>query len=214
MTKHNKGMIVILSSPSGAGKSTLSRMLLERDNRLSLSVSVTTRAARDGEIDGTHYHFIDQKHYDEQVATGALLEYATVFDHAYGTPKQPVLETLARGADILFDIDWQGTQQIHSALPDDVVRIFILPPSRAELEERLRKRAQDAPEVIARRMHKADQEISHFNEYDWVLINHDLEATCTEIQRISEAERQKLRRQPAIRAFAQSLLSEKFGQNQ
>ena len=211
MTEQNKGMIIVLSSPSGAGKSTLSRMLLERDDRLSLSVSVTTRAARDGEIGGVHYHFIDQNRYDELAATGALLEYAQVFDHHYGTPKQPVIEALDQGQDILFDIDWQGTQQIHSALPDDVVRIFILPPSRAELEDRLRKRAQDAPEVIARRMHKADQEISHFSEYDWVLINRDLEATCTEIQQIIHTERTRLRRQPAIQAFAQSLLSTKFG---
>ena len=206
------GMIIVLSSPSGAGKSTLSRMLLERDDALSLSVSVTTRAARDGEQDGKHYHFIDQADYDRLAATGALLEYAQVFDHYYGTPKQPVMEALEQGRDILFDIDWQGTQQIHSALPNDVVRIFILPPSRAELENRLRKRAQDAPEVIARRMHKADQEISHFQEYDWVLINRDLEATCKQIQQIIATERQRLRRQPEIYSFAKSLLSIGYGE--
>ena len=204
-------MVVILSSPSGAGKSTLARMILATDDDISLSISVTTRAPRAGEVDGVDYHFIDHETYTDYANTGYLIEYAQVFDHdGYGTPKQPVLDALSSGHDILFDIDWQGALQINSALAEDVVNIFILPPSRQELEARLKRRASDAPEVIQRRMDKADQEISHFSEYDWVLINADLKAPVTAILGIIAADRIRLKRHPLISQFAESLRSNCF----
>lgn len=207
---NRRGMIIVLSSPSGAGKSTLVRMLRDNDPGLVLSISVTTRAPRPGEIEGTDYYFIDDKEYHHRVARGELLEQARVFNHYYGTPRTPVMENLKNGIDVLFDIDWQGTQQLAISLPKDILRIFILPPSRDILHQRLLNRSQDSAEVIAHRMSTVDQEISHFNEYDYVVVNNTLEDAYNEIVNIIATERLRLHRRPELHAFAQSLLSADF----
>jgi guanylate kinase len=203
-----RGLMMVLSSPSGAGKSTLSKMLLEGDKNIVMSVSATTRPPRPGEVDGKDYHFLEQTKFEKMVARDEFLEHARVFDHYYGTPQAPVQKALKQGQDILFDIDWQGTQQLAQKSLKDLVRIFILPPSTAELERRLKTRAQDSDEVVARRMAKAAQEISHWAEYDYVLVNDDLGESLSRIQSILKAERLKRDRQTGLVDFVRGLIGE------
>lgn len=200
-----RGLMFVLSSPSGAGKTTLSRRLLAEEEGVSMSVSVTTRAPRPGEVDGKDYHFISNAAYHEMVASGELLEYATVFDYKYGTPKKQVMEALDSGHDVLFDIDWQGTRQLAERCREDLVSIFILPPTLEELERRLKSRAQDSEEVVAKRMAKAVEEISHWEEYDYVVVNEDLDKAMNHIRRILHAERFKRWRQLDIGSFVETL---------
>jgi guanylate kinase len=195
----------VLSSPSGAGKSTLSRMLIERMPGLRMSVSATTRAMRPGEIDGEHYHFIDKAKFDAMVKNGEFLEYAPVFDNHYGTPRKPVEDALASGQDVLFDIDWQGTQQLREKARDDVVSVFILPPSAGDLEKRLHTRAQDSNEVIRGRMSRASHELSHWAEYDYVVTNRDVDVAYAEVATILQAERLKRERQTGLSTFVREL---------
>lgn len=198
-------MMFVLSSPSGAGKTTITRRLLEIDAELTLSISATTRTRRSNEMDGRDYHFIPPARFEEMVKRDEFLEHATVFDHHYGTPKQFVESCLGRGKDVLFDIDWQGTRQLSRVSRGDLVSVFILPPSMAELERRLRTRAQDADDVVARRMAKAAAEISHWQEYDYVLVNDDLEETIGKVRCILEAERLRRTRQPDLEGFVRGL---------
>lgn len=198
----------VLSSPSGAGKTTLSRKLLAAEKNVAMSVSVTTRPMRPGEVDGVDYHFIDRAQFDTLVAKGELLEHATVFDHQYGTPKTEVMRALESGRDVLFDIDWQGTRQLAQRCRDDLVSVFILPPTLHELERRLRVRAQDSESVVQHRMAKATQEISHWQEYDYVVINQDLDAALTHIQKILHAERFRRIRQLELDQFVRVLCGE------
>ena len=191
-----RGVMLVLSSPSGAGKTTISRRLLGADDDLKLSVSVTTRAPRSGEVDGVDYHFIDRPKFDMLVRTGALLEHADVFGHCYGTPARGVEERLAAGKDVLFDIDWQGTQQLLHTARADLATIFILPPSVRELERRLHVRAQDSDAVVRHRMEGAGRELDHWDEYDYVVINEDLDRAINEVRSILTAER--LRRERRI----------------
>src|ERR1700744_4107412 len=184
-----RGLMFVLSSPSGAGKTTLSRMLIAETPDLQMSVSVTTRPMRPGEVEGKDYYFVDQKRFEAMVNGGELLEWAQVFGNRYGTPRAPVEAALSQGRDILFDIDWQGTQQLHAKAGEDPLRVFILPPSLAELERRLRGRGTDSDDVIARRMERAVAEISHWAEYDYVLVNQDAEACLGEVRTILGAER-------------------------
>lgn len=200
-----RGLMLVLSSPSGAGKTSISREVLERDDNLSLSISVTTRPRRPGEVDGEHYRFVDKTTFDLMVNQQALLEYAKVFDHYYGTPREPVEEALAAGQDVLFDLDWQGTQQLDERARDDLVSVFILPPSTAELERRLHTRAQDSADVIAGRMAKAADEITHWSEYDYVVVNHTFEESVTQVRAILEAERLKRTRQEGLSDFVRLL---------
>lgn len=206
-----RGLMFILSSPSGAGKTTLSRRLLATyqgagpHETIMMSVSVTTRKPRPGEEHGRDYFFVGEAEYQNMVVRGELLEYARVFDHHYGTPAAFVRDTLSRGTDVLFDIDWQGTKQLVEKNPTDVVSIFILPPSMAILEQRLRARAQDADEVVRMRMLKATAEISHWQEYDYVLINQDLDETLEKINHILKAERLKRTRQGGLAEFVMGL---------
>jgi guanylate kinase len=200
-----RGLMLVLSSPSGAGKTTLSRLLLENDNGLSLSVSMTTRPMRAGERDGVDYVFVTAETFDAAVRNNELLEHATVFDHRYGTPKAPVDVALARGRDVLFDIDWQGTQQLREKAREDLVSIFVLPPSHGELERRLRARALDADDVVAKRMAKANDEISHWAEYDYVIVNDDLDRALANIGSILAAERLKRARQIGLSGFVRGL---------
>src|SRR2546425_5871161 len=190
-----RGLMLVLSSPSGAGKTTLSRRLLEADPAVELSVSVTTRKQRPGEVDGRDYHFIDATRFEAMVKNGELLEWAHVFGHRYGTPRAPVETALARGRDVLFDIDWQGTQQLRKTVHRDFVSIFVLPPSVTDLERRLRTRAQDSDRVISARMAKAADEMSHWVEYDYVVINVEIEHAFAEVRSILAAERLKRERQ-------------------
>jgi guanylate kinase len=200
--------MLVLSSPSGAGKTTLSRMLLEIDPAVELSVSVTTRRQRPGEIDGRHYHFIDRKRFDAMKRDGGLLEAAEVFGHCYGTPRAPVEAALARGHDVLFDIDWQGTQQLREKARSDLVSVFVLPPAIPELERRLKARAQDQDDVIRTRMAKAADEMSHWAEYDYVVINRDLDQAFADVRAILAAERLKRERQTGLSAFVRGLQAE------
>ncbi|OYY71508.1 MAG: guanylate kinase [Sphingomonadales bacterium 17-56-6] len=200
-----RGLLFVLSSPSGAGKSTLSRMLLDADEKIALSVSYTTRAPRPGEIEGVHYHFTDTATFKKMAADGEFLEWAHVFGHRYGTPKGPVEEKLAAGCDVLFDIDWQGAQQLYQEAGPDVVRVFILPPSIDELERRLHSRAQDSDAVIADRMSRAKSEIGHWDGYDYVLINDDVQACFIKVLQILAAERMKRRRQKGLIGFVRDL---------
>ncbi len=195
----------VLSSPSGAGKTTLSRLLLEQEDNLTMSVSVTTRPMRPGEEEGRDYFFVSPDHFQQMAGHSELLEYATVFGHSYGTPRVFVEKALNAGKDVLFDIDWQGTQQLASRCRDDLVSVFILPPSMAELEMRLRKRAQDSEEVVNFRMNKAAGEIAHWQDYDYVVINRDLDATLARITHILHAERHKRIRQTSLSAFVEQL---------
>lgn len=204
-----RGLLLILSSPSGAGKSTLARKLMAWDPTLRFSVSATTRPPREGEVDGKHYHFRDRAAFEAMVAAGEMLEHAEVFGNLYGSPKGPVEVAMAEGRDTLFDIDWQGGQQIrNSALGRDVVSIFVLPPSIAELDRRLRDRGVDSAEVIAGRMAKSRDEISHWAEYDYVLVNDDLNSTYSRLQTILEAERLRRDRQPQLADFVRGLNAE------
>ena len=200
-----RGLMFVLSSPSGAGKSTLARLLIERMPDLSMSVSVTTRPQRPGEIGGRHYHFIDKERFDAMAKNRELLEYATVFGNHYGTPRRPVEEALSAGHDVLFDIDWQGTQQLREKAGSDVVSVFILPPSAADLERRLHTRAQDSDEVLRDRMSRAGHELSHWAEYDYVVVNRDVDAAYAEVATILKAERLKRERQTGLSAFVRSL---------
>lgn len=200
-----RGLMLVLSSPSGAGKTTLSRRLLQSDAGISLSVSVTTRRPRPGEQDGRDYHFITRQQFDAMVARGELMEWAEVFDNYYGTPRSPVMTALADGRDVMFDIDWQGTQQLREKARNDLVSIFILPPSIPELERRLHTRAQDDFETIHRRMAKAADEMSHWAEYDYVVINRDIDRGFTDVQTILAAERLKRERQPGLSDFVRGL---------
>ena len=200
-----RGLMLVLSSPSGAGKTTLSRKLLAADPEVTLSVSVTTRPARPGEVDGRDYHFIDVARFEAMVARGELLEWATVFDHCYGTPRAAAIEALAAGRDVLFDIDWQGTQQLREKARSDLASVFVLPPSVEELEKRLRSRAQDPEDVIRRRMMKATEEMSHWAEYDYVVVNLELERAFAEVRAILAAERLKRERQRGLSDFVREL---------
>jgi len=202
-----RGLMLILSSPSGAGKTTLSRRLLELDDNVTLSISVTTRKKRPSEMHGRDYDFIDRRQFDELVEKGELLEWAEVFDNYYGTPKKPVLDALAAGRDVLFDIDWQGTQQLRESARSDMASIFVLPPSIPELARRLHTRAEDDYETIHRRMAKVADELSHWSEYDYVVINDDLETAYSEVKTILTAERLKRERQPGLPDFIRSLQS-------
>src|SRR6201996_1075155 len=200
-----RGLMLVLSSPSGAGKTTLSRMLLASDPGIALSVSATTRAMRPTEVEGKDYFFITPKEFDAWVRQDAFLEHAVVFDNRYGTPKGPVEDALVSGRDVLFDIDWQGTQQMKERARDDLVSIFILPPSHGELERRLKERAQDSDEVVAARMAKAASEISHWPEYDYVVINYDVERALMQIRSILEAERVRRTRLVGVGEFVAGL---------
>jgi guanylate kinase len=200
-----RGLMLVLSSPSGAGKTTLSRMLLKADKGLELSVSVTTRPKRTGEKQGRDYLFIQKPQFEKMVEKGELLEWAEVFGNYYGTPRTPVERAVAAGRDVLFDIDWQGTQQLREKVKDDVATIFVLPPSVADLEERLRTRAQDSTAVIASRMAKAADEMSHWAEYDYVIINKDIEQAFAEVRAILAAERLKRERQKGLTDFVRDL---------
>lgn len=206
-----RGLMLVLSSPSGAGKSTLSRLLLEAEaGAVVMSVSTTTRAPRPGEVDGQDYNFVGTADFERMVVDDALLEHARVFDNYYGTPAAPVEAALKAGKDILFDIDWQGTQQLAQKAGDDLVRIFILPPTKEELERRLRSRGQDSEEVVAKRMSKADQEISHWAEYDYVIVNDDLDQSLRRIRAILDAERLKRERQVGLVTFVRGLMNASF----
>ena len=200
-----RGLMLVLSSPSGAGKTTLSRRLLEVDRAVQLSVSATTRPQRPAEVDGRDYHFVDRARFDQMVRNGEMLEWAEVFGHRYGTPRKPVEEALARGHDMLFDIDWQGTQQLRDKVSKDFVSVFLLPPSVPELERRLTTRAQDSEEVIRARMAKAADEMSHWAEYDYVLLNQDVDETFAQLESILTAERLKRERQPGLSDFVRGL---------
>jgi guanylate kinase len=202
---HRRGFLLVLSSPSGAGKTTITRRLLERDPSLLLSVSVTTRPARPGERDGRDYRFIDEARFAAMVEGGELLEHARVFDHDYGTPRQPIEAALAQGRDIVTDIDWQGTQQLEESVAHDLVTVFVLPPSMAALEARLKMRAQDSPEVVAARMAKSAEEMSHWSEYDYVIINREIEESVVEVEAIVTAERVRRTRQLGLADFVNRL---------
>jgi guanylate kinase len=200
-----RGLMFVLSSPSGAGKTTLSRLLIQRIPGLKMSVSATTRAMRPGEVDGRDYHFIDQLKFEEMARRNELLEWATVFDNRYGTPRAPVEAALSTGQDVLFDIDWQGTQQLREKARADVVSVFILPPSAADLEMRLHSRAQDSDEVILGRMNRASHEMSHWAEYDYIVINRDIDEAFVEVQSILKAERLKRERLTGLTTFVRDL---------
>jgi guanylate kinase len=200
-----RGLMLVLSSPSGAGKTTLSRLLLEDDANITLSISATTRAKRPNEQDGRDYFFVTTEKFEAMAKAGEFLEHATVFDHRYGTPKKAVLAALDAGRDVLFDIDWQGTQQLKERAGEDLVSIFVLPPSHDELERRLKSRAQDSDEVVAKRMTKAESEISHWAEYDYVIVNRDLPAALSEIKSILAAERLRRSRQIGLSEFVRNI---------
>jgi guanylate kinase len=200
-----RGLMFVLSSPSGAGKTTLSRLLLDRMPGLKMSVSATTRPMRPGEVEGRDYLFVDSARFAEMVKRHELLEWAVVFENRYGTPLAPVEAALTAGQDVLFDIDWQGTQQLRERARADVVSVFILPPSAADLEKRLHSRAQDSPEVIRKRMSRASHEMSHWAEYDYIVINRDIDEAFAEVQSILKAERLKRERRVGLTTFVLAL---------
>jgi guanylate kinase len=200
-----RGLMFVLSSPSGAGKTTLSRLLIDRMTGLRMSVSATTRSMRPGEVDGRDYLFVDKPRFDAMVKGDELLEWATVFDNSYGTPRAPVEAALSAGQDVLFDIDWQGTQQLREKARADVVSVFILPPSAGDLEKRLHSRAQDSDEVIRKRMSRASHEMSHWAEYDYIVINHNVDDAFAEVQSILKAERLKRERRTGLVNFVRGL---------
>lgn len=202
---HRRGVMLVLSSPSGAGKTTISRRLLELESNLALSVSATTRAKRPGEVAGVDYHFVDLTEFNLMINRGEFLEYAKVFDNYYGTPKAQVAKALTHGRDILFDIDWQGTQQLAHNAREDLVSVFILPPSTRELERRLHSRAQDSADVVARRMAKAADEMSHWAEYDYIIVNHDIDSSVDSVRAILRAERLRRQRQIGLTDFVKGL---------
>lgn len=200
-----RGLMLVLSSPSGAGKTSISRRILAEDNDLELSVSATTRKRRPGEVEGEDYHFVTAENFHLMINNREMLEYAKVFDHYYGTPTAPVMAALGEGRDVLFDIDWQGTQQLADTSSDDLVSVFILPPSTRDLEKRLLNRAQDSAEVVASRMAKASDEISHYREYDYILVNADLDQAVSEVRTILQAERLRRDRQLGLTDFVKRL---------
>ena len=200
-----RGILLVLSSPSGAGKTTITRELIGRDSWLQISVSVTTRAKRAGEVDGQHYHFIDRARFDAMVADGELLEHAIVFGNCYGTPRAPVEAVLSAGGDIVTDIDWQGTQQLKATVRGDLVSVFVLPPSMEALEQRLRTRAQDSEEVVQGRMAKSADEMSHWPEYDYIIVNHDLEESVRRVEAVLAAERVRRERLIGLAEFVNRL---------
>jgi guanylate kinase len=204
-TIERRGLLLVLSSPSGAGKTTLARRLIEADSDISMSVSVTTRKPRPGEEDGRDYTFVDEAAFKRMADGGALLEWARVFDNYYGTPRAPVEAAIAQGKDILFDIDWQGAQQLSEKMKHDVVRVFILPPSAASLEQRLRARAQDPEDIVRRRMDKASDEISHWPEYDYVVVNTDLPTSMEGLTAILTAERLRRERLNGLTSFVRGM---------
>ena len=201
-----RGLMLVLSSPSGAGKSTIARNLLEADPQIRLSVSVTTRPRRPSEIEGVHYHFVSQKEFARLKESDALLEWAEVHGNFYGTPREPTEIAMAEGRDMLFDIDWQGAQQLQEKMSADVVSIFILPPSISELHSRLNRRAEDSTEVIATRLKNARDEIGHWREYDYVVINDDLDRAFASVRAIVQAERLRRDRRPGLFDFIEGLL--------
>lgn len=205
VTIPRRGLMFVLSSPSGAGKTTLSRKLLSNESGISMSVSVTTRSMRPGEREGIDYHFVTRPTFDEMADGGKLLEHAEVFGNCYGTPRSYVESHLQRGEDVLFDIDWQGTKQLKGKSPDDLVSVFILPPSLDELERRLYSRGQDSEEIVKKRMEKARSEISHWDEYDYVIVNQDLDQALIKITSILHAERLKRTRQEGLGGFIKTL---------
>ena len=200
-----RGLMLVISSPSGAGKTTISRALLKRDGKIKMSVSVTTRPMRPGEVDGRDYRFIDKTEFNLMINRSELLEHAKVFEHYYGSPREQILEALEGGNDVLFDIDWQGTQQLAENAREDLVSIFILPPSTQELERRLIERRQDSPDVVSSRMGQASSEMSHYREYDYVLINRNVEESVANIQAILAAERIRLNRLVGLGEFIKGL---------
>ena len=204
--RNRRGLLIVLSSPSGAGKSTLSRMLMESDSDIIMSISATTRRPRPGEREGVDYHFVDEAEFQRMVDADELAEWAYVFDHRYGSPKDPIKDALRSGRDILFDIDWQGTQQLKYAFGNDLVPIFILPPSMAELERRLRARGTDSEDVIESRMRRAASEIGHWDTYEYVLINQDVDRCLADVRAIIAAERLKVDRRPYLIPFVRQLV--------
>ena len=200
-----RGIMFVLSSPSGAGKTTITRRLLESDSGLEMSVSMTTRPKRSDEIDGRDYHFAEESRFRKMIENGEFLEYAKVFGHWYGTPREPVEDAMAEGRDVVFDIDWQGRGQLAEAMPNEVVQVFILPPTWEELEQRLRRRAQDPDDVVAVRMAEANDEMSHFVDYDYVVINSSLDEAVNRVQSILVAERQRRERQIGLEEFVAAL---------
>jgi guanylate kinase len=205
--RRRRGLLIVLSSPSGAGKSTISRLLLDADPHITMSISATTRPMRGGEVEGRDYHFVDDAEFQRMIADGEFAEWAPVFDHHYGSPQAPIKAALKGGRDVLFDIDWQGTQQLHAAMGEDLVRVFILPPSMAELRHRLDMRGTDTEDVIEGRMRRAAGEISHWAEYDYVLINEDMDACLSEVRSILAAERLKRWRQAGLVGFVRDLVA-------
>ena len=200
-----QGLMLVLSSPSGAGKTSIARALLTRDPDITMSVSATTRPRRPGETEGKDYYFVDEQKFKTDINKGLFLEYARVFDNYYGTPLGPVQKLLSSGRDVLFDIDWQGTQQIKAKAREDLVSVFVLPPSTAELERRLLTRAQDSAEVVAGRMARAADEMSHYPEYDYIIVNHNLEASIDAVHTILKAERLRINRQAGLTEFMKQL---------
>ena len=200
-----RGLMLVLSSPSGAGKTSIARSLLTRDKEINMSVSATTRPRRPGEAEGKDYYFVDEEKFKTDINKGLFLEYARVFDHYYGTPLGLVQKLLSSGSDVLLDIDWQGTQQIKAKARDDLVSVFVLPPSTAELEKRLITRAQDSAEVVAGRMARAADEMSHYPEYDYIIVNHDLDQSIDAVHTILKAERLRRSRQASLTEFMKQL---------
>src|SRR3954454_7164928 len=205
-TRERRGLLIVLSSPSGAGKSTISRLLLESDREVTMSISATTRPKRPGEAESVDYHFVDDAEFDRMIAANEFVEWAFVFGHRYGTPKAPVKQALRRGRDILFDIDWQGARQLEPDFGEHLVTIFLLPPSLNELEQRLNSRGQDSSEVIADRMRRAADEIDHWAEYEYVLVNRDMDACLDQVRAIVTAERSKRVRQTDLVEFVRDLI--------
>ena len=211
IVRRRRGLLIVLSSPSGAGKSTISRMLLEADRDVTMSVSATTRPKRPSEVEGRDYHFVSDTQFEAMADEGEFAEWAPVFDHQYGSPQNPIKAALKSGRDVLFDIDWQGTQQLHAAMGEDLVRVFILPPSIPELARRLHHRATDSEATIADRMSRAAGEISHWAEYDYVLINEDTNECLADVRAILAAERLKRWRQGGLVAFVRDLVDSARG---
>ena len=209
-TYSRRGLMLVLSSPSGAGKTTISKALLGREENLEMSTSVTTRSMRPGEVNGIDYHFVDEAVFKEMIEAGEFLEHAQVFGNNYGTPKKPVEEALASGLDVLFDIDWQGTQQLegNKYTGKDIVSVFILPPNKKELEVRLRKRGQDTDEEVRKRMSKAADEMSHYREYNYIIVNREIDESVKLLQIILDAERLRIERQSGLHEFVQKLRGE------
>jgi guanylate kinase len=205
-TRSRRGLLIVLSSPSGAGKSTIARMLLDADREVTMSISATTRPMRPGEENDDDYHFVDDAEFDRMIAEGAFVEWAHVFGYRYGTPKAPVKAALRKGRDILFDIDWQGARQLEPDFGEHLVTIFLLPPTMAELEQRLHTRGTDSPSVIADRMRRAADEIDHWAEYEYVLVNRDMDACLSQVRAIVSAERSKRVRQTGLVEFVRELI--------